>query len=366
MSADMWNNNDEILKADFSGKLILYLGADWWGSDARALAQALRRQGNCLIEVQYEDYLPVQWSGILLKVLRRLIKPWCITSYNRAVRRHLDNPAIDFLIVFKGNGLNPATLKAFRKEGLACYCFYPDVGFAPHGQNVVECLPYYNAVFTTKDFHLQEETLRAHFKDARLVQHGFDPEVHRPVRLSERVRRSYGCDVSFVGNWSRKKELLVATLLEAQPTCHVILWGLGWERSAKQVQQCWARRGAFGDESAIIYQCSKINLGLLSEAQIDTKSGDQTTVRTWQIPAAGGFLLHEATTELEKYYVAGREVATFTDAADMSKQVAYYLANPDVRNQLAAAGQQRCKAAQYTYDAAATTICAYHENRTVR
>ncbi len=354
------------MKPDIQGKLILFLGADWWGSDARALAVALRRRGHCLIEVQYEDYIPPYWSSFPLKVLRRLIRPWCVANYNQAVAQHLDNSAIDFVLVFKGMLLTPDTLVAFRRRNISLYCFYPDVGFASHGANIVECLPHYDAVFTTKEFHLRDEKLRTPGRDLQLVRHGFDPEVHRIVQVSETVRKHYACDVSFVGGWSPKKEQLVATLRQARPDCHVKLWGPGWKRAAEVVRQCWAGRGAFGDESVIIYQCSKINLGLLSAAQADTTSGDQTTVRTWQIPAAGGFLLHEETAELKQYLTPGKEAATFTDAADLPQKVDYYLRNPEERIKIAAAGRQRCLAGQYTYAAAAETICVYDENRKTR
>ena len=343
--------------------LILFLGADWWGSDARALAVALREQGHSLIEVQYEDYFPPHWSSFPLKVLRRLIRSWCVANYNQAVAQHLDNPAIDFVLVFKGMLLNPDTLAAFRRRNLPLYCFYPDVSFGAHGSNIAKCLPNYDCVFTTKEFHLRDEKLRARFKDIKLVRHGFDPEVHRPVRVSEAVRQHYTCDVSFVGVWSPKKERLVKAVITGVPQAQVRLWGPGWGRADEAVRRCWTGRGAYGDEMAIVYQCSKINLGLLSEAAADTLSGDQTTARTWQIPAAGGFLLHEETAELKQYLTPGKEVATFANEDDLPRQVKHYLANPEERSRIAAAGQQRCVTGQYTYAVAARLISEYHNNR---
>jgi len=348
------------------GYLILFLGADWWGSDARALAVALRQQGHCLIEVQYEDYFPLNWSSVPLKAVRRLIRPLCVSNYNQALRQHLANPAIDFLLVFKGNGFSPATLKAFRERKVASYCLYPDVSFASHGANITECLPHYDAVFTTKEFHLRDEKLRATLQDIKLVRHGFDPEVHRLAGVSERVRQQYACDVSFVGCWSPKKERLVNILITDLPAADVRLWGPGWERATEAVRRCWAGRGAYGDESVLVYEASKINLGLLSEASTDTLSGDQTTVRTWQVPAAGGFLLHEETAELGQYLTPGKEVATFKDKSDLSQRVQHYLRQPTERAMIAAAGQQRCVKGGYTYHAAARAICSYHKSRSAK
>ena len=116
--------------------LILFLGADWWGSDARALAVALRHSGNALIEVIDEDFFPLQWSTVPLRALRRLARPWFVQNYNRAVLRHAGNPAIDFVLVFKGPRLQAATLERFRQQGTPIYCFYPDVSLLDHGREI--------------------------------------------------------------------------------------------------------------------------------------------------------------------------------------------------------------------------------------
>lgn len=343
--------------------LILFLGADWWGSDARALANSLRHRGHCLIEVKYEDYFPLKWSSFPLKVLRRLIRPWCAANYNKAVAQHLENPAIDFVLVFKGMLLNSETLAAFRKRHIPIYCFYPDVSFGAHGSNIENCLSQYDCVFTTKEFHFRDENLKSRYKDFQLVRHGYDPDVHRPVRVSDATRQHYACDISFVGCWSPKKEHLVHALITALPQAHVKLWGPGWERADEAVGCCWGGRGAYGDELTIIYQCSKINLGLLSEEAADTSSGDQTTVRTWQIPASGGFLLHEDTPEVRVFLEENEEVALFDGLEQMVNQVGRFLGNSEARRAMADAGRCRVMAGAYTYDGAADRIVAYHTDR---
>jgi hypothetical protein len=194
-----------------------------------------------------------------------------------------------------------------------------------------------------------------------LVSHGCDPEVHRPIQLSGQVKAEYGCDVSFVGCWSPKKEALLSALIRQNPTLSVKVWGPGWGRAGASVQQCWQRRGAYGDELAVIYGASKINLGLLSEAGGGTQSGDLVTARTWQIPAAGGFLLHESTAELGRYFEPGREVGVFESASDLPAKVAHYLHAEPERTQLLNAALRRCRELGYTYDTAARAILEFHQ-----
>jgi spore maturation protein CgeB len=341
--------------------LILFLGADWWGSDARALAVALRHSENALIEVIYEDFFPLQWSTVPLRALRRLARPWLVQDYNRAVLGHAGNPAIDFVLVFKGKLLQAATLERFRQQGTRIYCFYPDVSFLDHGPEIWDCLPLYNCLFTTKSFHLDDAALRGRVRQMKLVAHGFDPEVHRPVTLNDGMKRQYGCDVSFVGCWSPKKEALLACIVRECPDLNIRIWGLGWRRSAPTMRSRWQGRGAFGDELSIIYRASKINLGLVSEAGRGTKVGDLVTARTWQIPAVGGFMLHEDTVELRRYFNPESEVGVFQSGLDLAERIRYYLADQDRRLQILDSGHRRCLESHYTYAAAADEILRFHD-----
>ncbi|HSH38727.1 MAG TPA: hypothetical protein VK993_08070, partial [Chthoniobacterales bacterium] len=80
--------------------LILFLGADWWGSDARALAASLRADGHALIEVNYEDYFPTSWSRLPLRLVRRAVRRQCSDEFNRAVAQRA-GAAVDFVLAFK-------------------------------------------------------------------------------------------------------------------------------------------------------------------------------------------------------------------------------------------------------------------------
>lgn len=336
-----------------------FLGADWWGSDARAVAMELRNQGHVLVERNYEDYLPTRWRGSI-RILRRLFRKWMQIEYNKAVRELLDIDGLDFLLAFKGMLLQPDTLSAFVDRGVACYCLYPDVSFHDHGNTIWQCVPLFDCVFTTKSFHMEDPELRRHARELKFVNHGFDPAVHRPIQADTRLAASYGCDVSFVGVWSPKKEACIQFLVSHLPEIDLQIWGPAWDKAAASVRKHWRKRGAYGDEASAIYSLSKINLGLLSEAGTGNQKGDQTTARTWQIPASKGFMLHENTKELKKFFVEDQEVATFASPTELVQKVEYYLSNVDDRRTIANAGYGRCLRAPYTYHSAVETVVRYH------
>lgn len=345
---------------EINKNLILFLGADWWGSDARSLAAAFRRSGHSLIEVINEDYLPSKWSSFSLKVLRRLAKPLFIENFNQAVIAFVGNPAIDFILVFKGNLLRAATLDKFKTCGTPIYCFYPDVSFLDHGPEIPKCLPHYDCLFTTKTYHLQDTTLQSRIKQMRIVSHGYDPEVHRRVVISNRMQSYYGCDVSFVGCWSPKKESLINVVVRDCPDLKICIWGVHWGRARGSVKAKWQGREAFGDELAIIYGASKVNLGLLSEAGGGTSVGDSVTARTWQIPAAGGFLLHEDTPEVAQFFHPDTEIGVFKSAAELPAKLFHYVRNEQERTRILEAGYRRCLDSGYTHDATVAKILEFH------
>ncbi len=360
-----WRTSNFMVQTLSNDKLLIgFLGADWWGSDARALASEFRRDGHLLIERHYEDHFPTRWRSTPLRLLRRCCRGLMSADYNRAIREILDVKALDFLLVFKGMLLEKATLQAFVDKQVAAYCVYPDVSFIDHGNNIWSCLPLYDCVFTTKTFHVEDHQIKAAAKSLKLVNHGFDPDVHRPVSLRPDIASYYEADVSFVGVHSPKKEAILAALIQNIPGLRLRIWGTNWDKASSEVQQSWEGRGAYGDELAAIYVASKINLGLLSEAGGGTSAGDRTTARTWQIPACKAFMLHEDTPEVREAFTAGREVGLFGDRNDLVTKVRYYLEHAQERESIAQQGYRRSQAAPYSYRSAANDIIAFHRART--
>ncbi len=347
-----------------NGLCIGFLGADWWGSDARALSAELRGQGHMLIDRHYEDYFPTKWRSDLMRGLRRLLRSCMAAEYNRAVEELLQVKAMDFLLVFKGMLLSPETLQKFRANGTKCYCVYPDVSYQDHGANIWDCLPLYDCVFTTKSFHLEDDSLHRRVRRLEFVPHGFDPEVHRPIPLTTNLHDYYASDLSFVGVWTPKKERILSALVAALPDLSLKIWGPFWERAAPLVRSRWQGRAAHGDELAAICTNAKINLGLLSEAGGGTIKGDQTTARTWQIPACGGFMLHEDTPELRKAFTAGEHIAVFGNTDELVAAIRSYLGDDELRDRVRTAGHQHCMNSGYSYRTAADRILTYHRSGT--
>ena len=348
---------------------ILAIGfAKWRGSDARALAQSFRKLGHILIEVDAEDYVSWRWNSIASRVLRRIFMSLLVNEYNRAVVMQAQASTFDFILVFKGMYLKESTMKILRLLGKPVYNFYPDVSYLDHGPFLPRTLCYYDIVFTTKTFHSKKERDAFRIKNMVFVRHGFDPEVHRPVQLSKNHIERYGCDVSFVGCWSPEKEQLISYIIKNRNNIKLHVYGIGWKYASQRFKKTLGKNlknGSFGDELAIIYNASKINLGLLSCAAGDPSVSDKITARSFQIPASGSVMLHQDTAEVRSYFISDKEVVLFSGEEDLIAKIDSLLSNESFRESVRLGGYQRCTNDNYNYSASVDIILKKFEMKTL-
>jgi spore maturation protein CgeB len=340
--------------------------AKWWGSDARALAQAFRSQGHSILDIDEEDYISWRPQGNGPKVMRRLFSRIWIGDYNQMVLDRASSSSFDFILIFKGNMIRADTVRRLRQTGKPLYNFYPDVSFEDHGANIPASLSLYDCVFSTKSYHGKREREQFGIRDLQHVRHGFDPEVHRPIPISPELARHYGSDVSFVGCWSQEKEDRLLFLSKHAPEISLSVYGVGWNYASDNFKRrigASLRPGVFGDELSIVYCASKVNLGLLSSSRSDPAIRDQTTARSFQIPATGSFMLHEDTPEIRTYFEADQEIMLFANNEEMVQKIQLALASPMLRERISQRGYERCHREPYDYASAAQAIVSRFEGK---
>jgi len=324
--------------------------------------KALRRTGWSVEVVPEWDFIPVRWRTLGMRVVGRLLRAAAVREFNGqlgAVARDLQP---EMLLVFKGSFVHAATLDIVRRLGVRSYCFYPDVSFRTHGRYLPHALPRYDWVFTTKSFGLHDLREQLGITRASKLNHAFDPDLHRPVRLTKDDIARYQCDVSFIGTWSPKKEKVLTSLATARPNLRLRVWGDQWHRAnvagplAKHIEY----RAVVGAEYPRAIAASTINLGILSEQRIGSSAGDRITSRTFHTPACGGFLLHERTDEVLQIFCDGSSIVCYRDEAEMLERVDEYLNAPDRRRAIAERGR-RVVESEHSWDARIQEILALHD-----
>ena len=316
---------------------ILCAGPQWRGSNAGGLFRALSRQ-SCMIDIVDEFYhIPLQAMSVTAKIAARLTRKNFIREYNSKLTKQSELFQPHVVLVYKGSFIQPDTLIELKKRGCLLVNFYPDVSFHTHGPSLKKTLPLYDIVFTTKTFGQKDMQEQLGVVNSFFIPHGFDPEIHRPLKKES---NTFCCDASFIGTWSPKKERFLRAVIDNMPNIHLNIWGSQWNRSnlpAKYLKY----RTVEGDLYALAINSSKINLSLLSEQVTGASSGDLITSRTFHIPGAGGFMLHERTPEVKKYFIEGKEMDCFGDENELVKQIDYYLNDSPKRELIAEQGHNR-------------------------
>lgn len=328
------------------------------GGNDYSFVRAFRRAGHSVLVVPPESYLP-RWQGTWLRLARRLGTPAIRAEYNRALTGAIDTFQPDLFFVFKGDSVSAATVRSARAAGAVTINFYPDTGF---DGLAAEAIATYDWVFTTKPAQIDFLKQRYSYTTATFVTHAFDPEVHQPQTLGPADQARYGCDAVFIGNTSPKKQAILGDLMRALPDAQFRIWGAeGWRNAPGPLRDAYQGTSVWGAEYAKAINGARINLGLLYEGSSEAPAGDVITARTFEVPAAGGFMLHERTDEAMAYFEDGKECAFFDDADDLVEKVRYYLAHGNERQAIAAAGRERALRSGYSYDDRVTSVIAKYE-----
>jgi len=345
-----------------NGRRAIVICDQWLGSNGYAGMKALRRAG-WSVEVAAEwEFVPVRWRRLGMRVVGRMIRAAAVREFNANLSRAARDLRPEMVLVFKGAFVRAETIDALRQLGIRTYCFYPDVSFRTHGPYLPVALPRYDWVFTTKSFGLHDLREQLSMTRASKLNHAFDPDLHRPVRLTQDDIARYQCDVSFIGTWSPKKEKLLTSLAAARPNLRLRVWGDQWDRAngagalAKHIEH----RAVVGAEYPRAIAASTINLGILSERRTGSSDGDRITSRTFHTPACGGFLLHERTDEVLQIFCDGSSIVCYRDEAEMLERVDEYLNAPDRRHAIAERGR-RVVESEHSWDARIQEILALHD-----
>ena len=79
-------------------------------------------------------------------------------------------------------------------------------------------------------------------------------------------------------------------------------------------------------------------------------------MRTFEIPAAGGFMLHEYSEEAAEFFNEGKEAEFFRDIEECADKIKFYSDNDSLRNSILEKGHRKIFSAKHTYDDRVDTI----------
>ena len=326
---------------------ILYVGPLWEGGTCLQRMRALQRFGN---EVVPFDTTPWVAGGhrIVRSIAHRFNFGPNVSGLNKSLLDYTKTVGrLDLVWVDKGRWIFPETLIALKTQTSSMALHYtPDPQLVFHKSRFFEkCIPHYEWVVTTKHFERGAYSALG-ARTVILVLQGYDRRFTEYPRASF-ARTEWVTDVCFVGHYERHYASRVRAA--SRTGCRLSVWGPGWIRASRlrsSLRRHVEGNGAWGEDYLTVLSGSKIGLGLLSKWIPET-----STTRSFEIPAAGTFLLAERTEEHQELFEEGKEAEFFVGDHELNDKVQFYLANDHARRRIAEAGRERCICSDYSNEA---------------
>ncbi|MGN6817555.1 MAG: glycosyltransferase family protein, partial [Sphingomonas sp.] len=259
------------------------------GSTARGLVGGFRALGWDVAEVDVLNFV-VRGRGRLSRAAARLLWNNSIAEYNAEILRVAELNRVELFLTIKGVNIARSTVERLQANGTRVVVFYPDVLFDHVGVDE-KVLAATDLIVTTKSYHapyLDELVGPDHHA---FVHHGYCPSAHSRRHAAGAI--PYRWDIGFIGNASPHKAAHLTAVAEAFPDQRFVVVGNGWTDLANGTPLASHVLGAplTGDYFARAIEETRINLAIHHGEVGPDKWQDLTSTRTFEIPAAGGFML---------------------------------------------------------------------------
>jgi len=204
----------------------------------------------------------------------------------------------------------------------------------------LDALLGYDRVCSTRTANI-DDLQRLGCRAVEYVPFGFDPELFFPDPAPPSEASSYASDVLFAGGADRDRVPYIAALLDARFTLG--LYGGYWERFKKT--KPIARGHASVDVLRKAIGGASVCLCLVRRSNRDGHS-----MRSFEVPAAGGCMLVEDTEEHRKFFgPSGEAVLYFQSIPEMIESARHLVQHPDMRVRLAHAAHEKIARGGFTY-----------------
>ena len=321
-------------------KRILVVGEFWQGANGRGYARALRDLGFDVVELDVNRFFP-RFISLAGRVVSKIMASQFVNNLNQKISIEARSNNIDYALFIKGVYVEPKTVSNLKSMNVKTIIFYPDVLFDHPGISenlILEC----DLIFTTKKFHVDYFN-GSHARKVHHLNHGFYKFNNQNAGMDGRTQH-YDYDICYVGNASPYKFAWMEKLSLKFADRKIVIVGNGWEALAKggPLEKCVLGYPVSGDRLGHYIARSRINLAFHFGPVGDHHWQDNVSLRSFQIPAIGGFMLHIDNDEIRSLYAVPDEIDVFSSPEDLIRKVDYYLTHPTLRERMAKRAHLRC------------------------
>lgn len=329
---------------------ILIAGSSGGTHVGASFERSAREMGH---EVRLLDVAEAYRGPRLLRALawRMGRQPLGLTRYAQSVLRTAEEWRPDALVSAGAAPITAAVLKrldpGIRK---AVYLTDDPWNTAHRAPWFLAALPVYDKVYTTKTA-LREDLGKAGCRSVEYLPFAYDPAHFHAIETQAADERGrYASEVLFYGGADTERILFIKSLINQ--SVPVTLYGGYWDRDP--VTRAHWRGLADPGTLRKAVAASEINLCLVRRSNRDGHS-----MRTFEIPALGGYMIVEDTAEHRAIFgEEGRYVHYFKGITDAAALIRRMMDQPAERKRMAADCRRLITGGQHTYTDRLRTLLA--------
>ncbi|NSW46002.1 MAG: glycosyltransferase [Bacteroidales bacterium] len=254
----------------------------------------------------------------------------------------------DIIFIEKGNFVYPKTLallKEFLNTKLVHY--NPDDPFGSYQKGwslLLKTIQQYDICFVARKCNINEyKKLGA--KIIYTFNRGFDPELHKKIKLSEDDYKKFYTPVGFIGSYEEERAEYISFLIENKIPIKV--YGGGWKNNKhwKIIKNNYIEGKYVGLEYVKVINAMDIALHFLRRA-----NRDEQDHRTFEIPACGTFMLAQYSPFHKELFSIDKAAVLFDTKEDLLNKVNYFLQNNEERKIIAEKGYNIIREKGFDYE----------------
>ena len=320
---------------NFNDCSVLYLGPGTGTCLDRA--NALRRLGARVEHLNLRDLLPP--SHWIDRWTWHVGGHWFGFWLDRALTHALGDRHFDVCHVDGGEWVTPSVLERLHRHARRVVNYNIDDPTGPRDgvrfEAYRQAVPHYDLLVVVREENVPELKLLGARRVMRVFRSA-DEVTHAPRSLGANDRLAWASEGLFLGSWFPERGPFLVSLIERGVP--LTIRGPSWHKAPewKRLQPHWAGDALAGDGYAKAIQCARVNLGLLSH-----ENRDRHTTRSLEIPALGGLLCAERTSEHLELYREGEEALFWRDEQECAEACLSILADEPRRARIAHAGALR-------------------------
>jgi spore maturation protein CgeB len=250
------------------------------------------------------------------------------------------------IFIIKGDNIEIGTLNKMKKICSPLMINWDADSFLSPGRIsfVLPRLGLYDYYFTIDEVELLPGVIREGiFRKNRnifTVPFAANSDYYRPVEVSENVSNTLASSLVFIGTITPTRR----SLLENLEDMNLKIWApaessLGkWLEAGSILKKNYQNGCVYGEELI------KLNSGIVLDINFlfsQMPEIPNVTLRVFEVPAAGGFVLTNYSPQLPNLFKLDEEIICYKSAGECRDKAFYYLKNPGLRKKIAAKGRER-------------------------